>query len=77
MWIPEELWSFLYADHWGPIQEGKYILVLADGLKFYLEGVIVKRNIHRRQYIQAFLEIFSRHGIPRKIRRQLTTIQWQ
>ena len=32
---PEEPWSRLYADHWGPTQDGHHILVIVDGLTRY------------------------------------------
>ena len=32
---PEELWSRLYADHWGPTHDGLHILVVIDGLTRY------------------------------------------
>ena len=32
---PEEPWASLYADHWGPTQDGLHILVVIDGLTRY------------------------------------------
>ena len=29
----EEVWSRLYADHWGPTQDGHHILVIMDGAR--------------------------------------------
>ena len=64
--IPEEPWTCLYTDHWGPTQDGKHILVIIDGLTQYPEVVVVKGtlaedNIHR------FSEIFGRHEIPKRL----------
>ena len=38
----EEPWSRLYADHWGPTQDGLHILIVIDGLTRYPEVVVVK-----------------------------------
>ena len=39
---PEEPWSSLYADHWGPTQDGLHLLVVIDGLTRYPEVAIAK-----------------------------------
>ena len=60
---PEEPWFRLYADHWGPTQDGHHILVIIDGLTRYPE-VMVVRGTSAEDNIHAFSEVFSRHGIP-------------
>ena len=63
---PEELWSRLYADHWGPTQDGHHILVIIDGLTRYPEVSVVK-GMGAEDNIQAFSEVFSRHSVPRRL----------
>jgi hypothetical protein len=63
---PEEPWSSLYADHWGPTQDGLHILVVIDGLTRYPEVAIV-RGTGANDNIQAFSDIFSRHGVPSRL----------
>ena len=67
---PEELWSRLYADHWGPTQDGHHILVIIDGLTRYPKVSVVK-GMSAEDNIQAFSEVFSRHSVPRRPRRQI------
>ena len=64
---PEEPWSCLYTDHWGPTQEGNHILVIIDGLTRYPEVVVVK-GTSAEDNIHAFSEVFSRHGLPKRLR---------
>ena len=59
----EEPRSSLYADHWGPTQDGLHLLVVIDGLTRYPEVAIVKGR-GADDNIQAFSDIFSRHGVP-------------
>ena len=66
MKAPEEPWSRLYADHWGPTQDGHCILVVIDGLTRYPEVAVVK-GTSAEDNIQAFSEVFSRHGVPRRL----------
>ena len=61
---PEEPWSRLYADHWGPTRDGKHILVIIDGLTRYPEAIVV-RGTSAEANIHAFAEVFSRHGLPK------------
>ena len=60
---PEEPWSRLYADYWGPTQDGQHILVIIDGLTRYPE-VMVVRSTSVEDNIHAFSEVFSRPCIP-------------
>ena len=64
--VPEEPWSRLYADHWGPTKDGLHILLVIDGLTRYPEVAIVK-STSADDNIQAFTEIFSRHGVPDRL----------
>ena len=67
---PEELWSRLYADHWGPTQDGHHILVIMDGLTRYPEVAVVK-GTSAKDTIQAF-------GIPRRLHNDNgAPLQWQ
>ena len=59
---PEEPWSRLYTDHWGPTQDSNHILVIIDGLTRYPEVLVVK-GTSAEDNIQAFSEVFSRHGV--------------
>ena len=63
---PEQQWSRLYADHWGPTQDGWHILVVFDGLTRYPKVVVVK-STSADDNIKAFAEIFSRHGVPDRL----------
>ena len=62
----EEPWSSLYADHWGPTQDGLHLLVVIDALTRYPEVAIVK-GTGADDNIQAFSDIFSRHGVPARL----------
>ena len=62
----EEPWSRLYVDHWGPTQDGHHILVIVDGLTRYPEVAVV-RGTSAEDIIHAFAEVFSRHGVTRKL----------
>ena len=58
---PREPWANLAADHWGPTEDGKYVLLVIDELTRYPEAIVV--NITRADAnIEAFDNIFSRHG---------------
>ena len=63
---PEEPWSRLYADHWGPTKDGHHILDIVDGLARYPEVAVVK-GTSAEHNIQGFFKVFSRHGIPRRL----------
>ena len=62
----QEPWSRLYVDHWGPTQDGHHILVIVDRLTRYPEVAVVK-GTGAKDNIQAFSEVFSRHGVPRRL----------
>ena len=51
--------SRLYADHWGPTQDGLHILVVIDGHTRCPEVAVIK-GTSADDNIQAFAEIFSR-----------------
>ena len=63
---PEEPWSTLYADHWGPTQDGLHLLVVIDGLTRYPEVAVVN-GTGADDNIRAFADIFSRHGVPKRL----------
>ena len=58
---PDELWQKLSADHWGPTSDGFYLLVVIDELSRYPEVAVV-RSTGAEENIEAFDQIFSRHG---------------
>ena len=63
---PDEVWTDLAADHWGPTPEGKHVLLIIDKLSRYPEAKIVS-NTSAEPNIEAFDEVFSRHGYPEKL----------
>ena len=63
---PEEPWQDLAADHWGPIKEGKYLLVVVDKLSRYPEVVIVN-GTSADANIMKLNEMFARHGNPKRL----------
>ena len=60
---PEEPWTKVYCDHWGPTADGKHMLVFIDALSRYPE-VITVRGTSAEDNILAFAEVFARHGYP-------------
>ena len=56
--VPEEPWS--------PTQDRHHILVITDGITRYTEVAVVK-GPSAKDKIQAFAELFSRHGVPRRL----------
>ena len=50
----------------GPPQDGNHILVIIDGLTRYPKVSVVK-GTSAEDKIQAFTEVFSRHGVPKKL----------
>ena len=62
---PEEPWSRMYTDHWGPTQDRHHSLVDNDDHTRHTEEAEVK-GTRAEDDIQAFPEVFSRHGIPRR-----------
>ena len=65
--VLEEPWSRLYADHWGPTQDGHHILVVIDSLTRYPEVAVVK-GTSAEDNIKAFSTTTScssgRHRTP-------------
>ena len=64
---PEELWCNLAADHWGPTADGKYLLVVIDELSRYPEVAVVK-GTGAEDNVEAFDNIFARHGYCKKLK---------
>ena len=64
---PAEPWEKLAANHWGPTEEGLYILLVIDELTRYPEAVVVK-STRADANIEAFDNMFSRHGYPKKLK---------
>ena len=64
---PSEPWSSLGADHWGPTPDGKHILVVIDELTRYPEVAVVS-STSADANIEAFDNIFCRHGYPDKLK---------
>ena len=60
---PSEPWSKLDADHWGPTPDGKHILVVIDELTRFPEVAVVS-STSADANIEAFDDIFCRHGYP-------------
>ena len=55
----------MYTDHWGPTQDRHHSLVDNDDHTRHTEEAEVK-GTRAEDDIQAFPEVFSRHGIPRR-----------
>ena len=64
---PEKLWQKLSADHWGPTADGTYLLVVIDELSRYPEVAVVK-GTGAEHNIQAFDDIFTRHGYCERLK---------
>ena len=64
---PELPWEKLSADHWGPLPDGKYLLVLIDELSRYPEVAIVK-GTSADANIPAMDDIFARHGFCKRLK---------
>ena len=58
---PTAPWEKLATDHWGPTADGKYLLVVIDKLSRYPEVAVVN-STSAEDNIEAFDEIFTRHG---------------
>lgn len=58
---PEEVWTDLAADHWGPTPKGTHMLVVIDKLSRFPEAIEVT-GTGAEPNIVAFDTIFSRHG---------------
>ena len=64
---PPQVWSHLDADHWGPTDDGKYILVVVDETTKYADAAVVNSTSDEPN-IQAFDRLFSTHGYPEKLK---------
>ena len=64
---PPQVWTKLDADHWGPTDDGKYILVVVDETTKYAEAAVVS-GTSAEPNIAAFDKIFSTHGYPEKLK---------
>ena len=60
-------WEKLSADHWGPLPDGKYLLVVIDELSRYPEVAVVS-GTSAEANIPALDEIFSRHGFCNRLK---------
>ena len=60
---PQNPWSKLDVDHWGPTADGKYLLVVIDELTRYPEVAVVG-STSADANIEAFDNIFTHHGYP-------------
>ena len=65
---PDDVWSKVGADHWGPIPDGsgRHILVIQDYLTKYPEAVPTA-GTSAKNNIKVLEEIFGRHGYPKKL----------
>ena len=64
---PSEPWVNLAADHWGPTEDGKYVLLVIDELTRYPEAIVVN-STRADANIEAFDNIFSRHGYCKRLK---------
>ena len=64
---PPQVWSHLDADHWGPTDDGKYILVVVDETTKYADAAVVS-STSAEPNIDAFDRMFSIHGYPEKLK---------
>ena len=64
---PKEPWEKIFVDHWGPTPDRKHLLVLIDALTRYPEVTTVQ-GTSAEANIQAFVEVFARHGYPERMR---------
>ena len=65
---PQEPWEKVFVDHWGPTPgDRQHLLVVIDALTRYPE-VMKVRGTSAEANIQAFMEVFSRHGYPKIMR---------
>ena len=65
--LPAELWETVYVDHWGPTRDGEHMLVFIDAFSKYPE-VIGVMGTSADDNIEAFAQVFARHGVPRLLR---------
>ena len=64
---PPRVWDHLDADHWGPTDDGMYLLVVIDETSKFPEVEAVK-GTGAEANIDAFDSIFARHGYPSKLK---------
>ena len=64
---PARPWEKLSADHWGPLPDGKHLLVLVDELSRYPEVAVVK-GTSADANIPALDDIFARHGFCKRLK---------
>lgn len=64
---PTAPWEKLAADHWGPLPDGKYLLVVIDEFSKYPEVAVVK-GTSAQANIPALDEMFARHGFCRRLK---------
>ena len=65
--IPNSPWEKLSADHWGPLPDGKYLLVVIDEFSRYPEVAIVK-GTSAEANIPALDNMFARHGFCKRLK---------
>ena len=64
---PPRVWEHVDADHWGPTDDGVYLLVVIDETSKYPEVEVVK-GTGAEANIDAFDSIFARHGYPSRLK---------
>jgi hypothetical protein len=64
---PAEVWTQLDADHWGPTDDGKYILVVIDETSKFPDATIVN-STSAEANIEAFDRMFTTHGYPARLK---------
>ena len=64
---PPQDWTKLDADHWGPTDDGRYILVVVDETTKYAEAA-VDSGTRAEPNIAAFDKIFSTQRYPEKLK---------
>ena len=65
--LPSGPWEKLSADHWGPLPDGKHLLVVIDEFSRYPEVAVVK-GTSAEANIPALDEMFARHGFCRRLK---------
>ena len=65
--LPDQPWEKLSADHWGPLPDGKYLLVIVDEFSRYPEVEVVK-GTSAEANLPALDSIFARHGFCKRLK---------
>ena len=65
--LPSLPWEKLSADHWGPLPDGKYLLVVIDEFSRYPEVEVVK-GTSAEANIPALDSMFARHGFCKRLK---------